>query len=124
MIQSLSILEQAVGEEPEFGAPLLHAMAESWKGPFLDRQRYFGDPDQVILPIAGMLSPSRIQKRAALAGDGKVHPSSDYDLPVEWVGRPATTPILPAAPAWEGISDRPSHRASIRESWAARYWLS
>jgi gamma-glutamyltranspeptidase/glutathione hydrolase len=92
MIQSLSILEQAVGEEPEFGAPLLHAMAESWKGPFLDRQRYFGDPDQVILPIEGMLSPSRIQKRAALAGDGKVHPSSDYDLPVEWTGRTATTP--------------------------------
>jgi gamma-glutamyltranspeptidase/glutathione hydrolase len=92
MIQSLSILERVVGEEPAPGAALLHAMAESWKGPFLDRQRYFGDPDQVILPIEGMLSPSRIDKRAALAGHGKAHPSSEYDLPVEWDHRPATTP--------------------------------
>ena len=50
MIQSLSILEQAAGREPVYDATLLHQMAESWKGPFLDRQRYFGDPDQVILP--------------------------------------------------------------------------
>jgi len=92
MVQSLSILELAVGETPELGAPLLHAMAESWKGPFLDRQRYFGDPDQVILPIEGMLSPSRIEKRATLAGDGVAHPASDYDLPVEWKRRPATMP--------------------------------
>jgi len=92
MIQSLSILERVVGETPELGAPLLHAMAESWKGPFLDRQRYFGDPDQVILPIEGMLSPSRLDRRAALASDGTAHPSRDYDLPVEWGRRPAATP--------------------------------
>jgi gamma-glutamyltranspeptidase/glutathione hydrolase len=92
MIQSLSILEEAVGENPEPGAPLLHAMAESWKGPFLDRQRYFGDPDHVILPMNGMLSPRRIQKRAALAADGKAHPSSAYDFPVTWSAEGARTP--------------------------------
>ena len=70
MIQSLSILEKAVGENLDRGAPLLHAMAESWKGPFVDRQRYFGDPDQVILPMRGMLSQSRVDRRAALAADG------------------------------------------------------
>ena len=64
MVQSLSILEKVVGDNPSQGAPLLHAMAESWKGPFLDRQRYFGDPDFVILPIDGMLSPARIEKPA------------------------------------------------------------
>jgi gamma-glutamyltranspeptidase/glutathione hydrolase len=92
MIQSLSILERAVGKDPAPGAALLHAMAESWKGPFLDRQRYFGDPDQVILPIEGMLSPSRIDERAALARDGRAHPSEAYDLPIEWTRRTATTP--------------------------------
>ena len=92
MIQSLSILERAVGESPEPGAPLLHAMAESWKGPFLDRQRYFGDPDQVILPVEGMLSPDRIDKRAALAAEGNPHPSADYDFPVEWNRGAALTP--------------------------------
>jgi len=92
MIQSLSILERVVGKDPEPGAALLHAMAESWKGPFLDRQRYFGDPDQVILPIEGMLSPSRIDARATLAGEGRAHPSAEYDLPIEWTGRTATAP--------------------------------
>jgi gamma-glutamyltranspeptidase/glutathione hydrolase len=92
MIQSLSILEQAAGPKPAYGEPLLHAMAESWKGPFLDRQRYFGDPDQVILPLDKMMAPSRITARAELAADGKVHPSSDYDFPVEWTESRVTAP--------------------------------
>jgi gamma-glutamyltranspeptidase/glutathione hydrolase len=85
LIQSLSILERAVGRKPEYGAPLLHAMAESWKGPFLDRERYFGDPDQVILPLAGMMSESRIRRRAELASEGRALPSAAYELPVRWV---------------------------------------
>jgi gamma-glutamyltranspeptidase/glutathione hydrolase len=92
MTQSLAILETAVGQEPEYGAPLLHAMAESWKGPFLDRQRYFGDPDQVILPLQGMSSPSRIEKRAALAAQGRAHDAGEYDFPVEWPRQRARTP--------------------------------
>ena len=92
MIQSLSILEQAIGPEPTYGAPLLHAMVESWKGPFRDRQRYFGDPDQVILPLERMMAEPRIAKRARLAGDGKAHPSADYDFPVEWTQSEVTAP--------------------------------
>ena len=92
MIQSLSILEQAAGPEPTYGAPLLHAMAESWKGPFRDRERYFGDPDQVILPLDKMMDPSRIARRAELAGDGEAHSSSDYDFPIEWTRTQVTAP--------------------------------
>lgn len=92
MIQSLSILEQAAGPEPVYGAPLLHAMAESWKGPFLDRQRYFGDPDQVILPLDRMMSPGRIAKRAALAAGDRAHASSVYDFPIEWTSTEVTSP--------------------------------
>jgi gamma-glutamyltranspeptidase/glutathione hydrolase len=92
MIQSLSILEQAAGPEPEYGAQLLHAMAESWKGPFLDRQRYFGDPDQVILPLDRMMSPGRVAKRAALAAGNRAHASSDYDFPIEWTSTEVTSP--------------------------------
>jgi gamma-glutamyltranspeptidase/glutathione hydrolase len=84
MIQSLSILEDVVGDEPRYDDALLHAMAESWKGPFLDRQRYFGDPDQVIIPLERMLAPQRLQKRVALASGGEAVPSSRYDLPVQW----------------------------------------
>jgi len=92
MVQSLSILEKVVGGNPSQGAPLLHAMAESWKGPFLDRQRYFGDPDFVILPIDGMLSPARIEKRAELARAERAQPTSAYEMPVEWNRRRAVTP--------------------------------
>jgi gamma-glutamyltranspeptidase/glutathione hydrolase len=91
MIQSLAILKRAVGESPTYGAPLLHAMAESWKGPFLDRERYFGDPDQVIVPLDRMMSDARIGARARLVGDGKAHPASDYDLPVQWSPAQAQT---------------------------------
>ena len=92
MVQSLSILERAVGPEPARGAPLLHAMAESWKGPFLDRQRYFGDPDQVILPIEAMMNESRIAARADLADDGSAHPSAAYDQPIERTRTKLTAP--------------------------------
>ncbi len=92
MVQSLSILEKAVGDEPSYGAPLLHAMAESWKGPFLDRQSYFGDPDFVIIPIDGMLDPDRIERRAELAAGEGAQPASAYELPVEWGRKHAKTP--------------------------------
>lgn len=92
MIQSLLILEQAVGASPSYGAPLLHAMAESWKGPFLDRQQYFGDPDQFIIPIEAMLQPSRLERRASLARRERASPSEAYMLPVEWRRTSATTP--------------------------------
>jgi gamma-glutamyltranspeptidase/glutathione hydrolase len=92
MIQSLRILEKALGANPAYDAAFLHAMAESWKGPFLDRQRYFGDPDQVIVPIDRMLGDSRIAKRAALVADGRAHPSESYDFPIEWTGDRAEAP--------------------------------
>jgi gamma-glutamyltranspeptidase/glutathione hydrolase len=67
-------------------------MAESWKGPFLDRQHYFGDPDQVIVPIERMLGDSRIGKRAALVADGHAQPTQSYDLPIEWTADRAVSP--------------------------------
>ncbi|MDH3728223.1 MAG: gamma-glutamyltransferase [Myxococcales bacterium] len=88
MLQSLTILEHASGHKPVYGAPLLHTMAESWKGPFIDRQRYFGDPAQIIQPLDRMMSPNRIDKRAALAAGEKANPTDAYDFPIVWT-RPA-----------------------------------
>jgi len=92
MLQSLTILEQVVGESPQYGVDTLHAMAESWKGPFIDRQRYFGDPAQVIQPLDKMMAPSRLARRAALAGGLRAHPTSAYDLPLVWSGPAARSP--------------------------------
>lgn len=91
MIQSLLILQEAVGPHPVRDASFLHALAESWKGPFVDRQRYFGDPDQVIVPIDRMLAKPRIDERAALVEDGRAHPAEAYDLPIDWSTRRAAT---------------------------------
>ncbi|MGD8823427.1 MAG: gamma-glutamyltransferase [Myxococcales bacterium] len=92
LIQSLLILQQAVGPHPAHDASFMHALAESWKGPFLDRQLYFGDPDQVIVPIDRMLQKSRLEKRAALVEDGRAHPMEAYDFPIDWSTRRAATP--------------------------------
>ncbi|MEM8607511.1 MAG: gamma-glutamyltransferase [Myxococcota bacterium] len=92
MLQSLAILEKAIGSSPTYGDAYLHALAESWKGPFLDRQRYFGDPAQVIQPLDRMMSPQRIDGRAALAGGDQAHPTDAYDMPIVWTTEPTTTP--------------------------------
>ena len=87
MLQSLAILERIParwrptgGERPE--VPFLHALAESWKGPYLDRQRYFGDPDHVELPLGAMMHPDRLQARANAFHPALANPAADYDLPL------------------------------------------
>ena len=88
MLQSLAILEQiperhrpvTVGEAP--GPAFLHALAESWKGPFLDRQRYFGDPDHVELYLDRMMAPERIEARAGAFHPTLAMPAADYDRPL------------------------------------------
>ncbi|MGB5811475.1 MAG: gamma-glutamyltransferase, partial [Polyangiales bacterium] len=92
MLQSLTILERAIGDSPVYGERLLHVMAESWKGPFVDRQWYFGDPAQVIQPLDRMMAPARIEKRAALAGGAKANPTDAYEMPLVWTSPPARVP--------------------------------
>ena len=92
MLQSLTILEKALGDDTTYDDRFLHAMAESWKGPYIDRQRYFGDPAQVIQPLDRMMEPSRIDKRAQLAGQENANPTESYDLPIVWTSPAARTP--------------------------------
>lgn len=83
LLQSLAILER-VDPKLELGRfERLHAMAESWKGPYLDRQRYFGDPDHVELPIEAMMDPARIAARARLIHRDRVTPVERFDFPLE-----------------------------------------
>ena len=91
MLQSLAILEQALGNNTSYDDRFLHTMAESWKGPFLDRQRYFGDPAQVIQPLDKMMNPERVDKRARLAGSERAQPTDAYDMPLVWTSRPTKT---------------------------------
>lgn len=67
LLASLAMLERWLSPTTRANeAELIHALAESFKGPFMDRQRYFGDPDYAALPIDALLAPERLAARAAL----------------------------------------------------------
>ena len=97
MLASLALLERWVpgGGTPPAEADVLHAMAESWRGPFIDRARYFGDPDFVRVPVDALLAPERVAARAALFERAHARPSRDYDLPLpdRAAGPPAAVPV-------------------------------
>ncbi len=84
LLTSLGLLERWL---PSGGArpsevDALHAMAESWRAPFIDRARYFGDPDFVRVPMAALMAPERLATRAALFDAAHSRPSRDYDQPL------------------------------------------
>ncbi|MDH5490698.1 MAG: gamma-glutamyltransferase [Myxococcales bacterium] len=82
LLQSLAMLERLPAAWRAPGDRLLHALAESWKGPFLDRQRYFGDPDHVDLPLEALGDPSRAAARARAFHPQLAMPAEDYELPL------------------------------------------
>jgi gamma-glutamyltranspeptidase/glutathione hydrolase len=102
MLASLALMERWLpggGARPA-EADVLHAMAESWRGPFLDRARYFGDPDFVRVPVEALLAPARVAARAARFDPAHARPSLDYDLPLP----PDATAAPAAAPVGTGTS--------------------
>ncbi len=83
MLQSLTLLERWLHDPRRTPEPLLlHAMAESWKGAYLDRQAYFGDPDHVQVPLAALRADGRIAARAAVYRQTLAMPPSAYALPL------------------------------------------
>jgi gamma-glutamyltranspeptidase/glutathione hydrolase len=102
LLASLALMERwvpASNAAPD-EADVLHALAESWRGPFVDRARYFGDPDFVRVPVDALLAPARLAARAAVFDPAHARPSMAYDLPLP--EGPATTPA--AVPVGTGTS--------------------
>src|SRR5262249_50234959 len=89
LLHSLSILEKKNFQDTKDLTTRVHTLAESWKGPFADRQMYFGDPDFDSIPLAQLGSAERIAKRANLINPQKARPASDYALPLS-AEKPAT----------------------------------
>lgn len=93
MLASLALLERWLppSMRGEDSAYLRHALAESWKGPYTDRHRYFGDPDHVDVPVADLLAGARADRRAAAFHPMLAQPAERYDLPLAGrEHRPAT----------------------------------
>ncbi|MCZ6628991.1 MAG: gamma-glutamyltransferase family protein [SAR324 cluster bacterium] len=75
MLQGLAILEnfdlRAMGHH---SADYLHTVVEAMKLAYADREQYYGDPEQVRVPIAGLLSKDYGKLRAQLIDMGTAHP--------------------------------------------------
>jgi len=67
LLQTLNLLEgfdlRAMGH---LSADSIHAMTEAMKLAYADRDRYYGDPDFVKVPITGLLSKAYAKERHAL----------------------------------------------------------
>lgn len=93
ILDSLALLARWLPTEAHWRSPeRLHALAESWKGSYIDRQRYFGDPDYVEVPLAELTREARRDARAA-----RYHPllslaPEAYDLPLAPAREPAAQP--------------------------------
>jgi gamma-glutamyltranspeptidase/glutathione hydrolase len=82
MLQSLRVLAALRPAFRRDAGALRHALIESWKGPFLDRERYFGDPDHVPVPLAQLLDPARDLHRARSFHPFLALDPALYDLPL------------------------------------------
>jgi len=83
MFQSLALLDGWIGAGERSNSVLwFHALAESWKGPYLDRARYFGDPDHVELPLDALMSPGRLSLRSALFDRERETPAERFSFPL------------------------------------------
>jgi gamma-glutamyltranspeptidase/glutathione hydrolase len=94
ILESLAFLERTLSPEAiaHAGPERAHALIESWKGPYLDRQRYFGDPDFVDVRLAELRTDARVLARAARFDAKKANPVSAYDLPLPDSAPAAKTP--------------------------------
>lgn len=67
MLQALAILENFDLKGMGHGsADYLHTVVEAIKLAYADREQYYGDPEQVEVPLAGLLSKDYAKLRAAL----------------------------------------------------------
>jgi gamma-glutamyltranspeptidase/glutathione hydrolase len=77
LLQALGMLERFDLAGSGAGSALtLHRIAEAERRAFADRSAFLGDPDVVKMPIATLLSRSRLDERSASIRDDRATPSS------------------------------------------------
>jgi gamma-glutamyltranspeptidase/glutathione hydrolase len=70
ILQILGLLERVpFARAPPESALAVHYFAEAGRLAYADRARYLGDPDFVPVPIARLLGPAYLDRRAALIGE-------------------------------------------------------
>ena len=103
-LQQLALLAGIdVAAMDPLGADFVHTVTECAKLAFADREAYYGDPDQVDVPLAALLSPAYNDQRRHLVGQeaslelrpgsvGGITPQLDYAAAQERGARQARAP--------------------------------
>ena len=96
LLQSLNILEHFDLRSKGHNSPqYIHTVTEALKLAFADRERYYGDPDYVAVPVNGLLSKEYGAARAALIQPDKAFPElPPPGDPITRRGELAVPPIL------------------------------
>jgi gamma-glutamyltranspeptidase/glutathione hydrolase len=102
--QALALLENF--DLPAMGhnsADYIHTVIEALKLAFADRERYYGDPEYVDVPLEGLLSPEYARERAreidpTRASPGMPRPGTPRRSTSDGSGPPRATPDAPAQP--------------------------
>ncbi|MGF1503295.1 MAG: gamma-glutamyltransferase family protein [Paracoccaceae bacterium] len=89
--QILTLVGGAPPAEDPGDPALWHRFAEASKLAYADRARYLGDPDQVAVPVAGLLDPGYLEARGALIDDSRAMAS-----PAAAGTPPGATDLAPA----------------------------
>ena len=93
ILTSLGLLERWLPSEAHWkSSERYHALIESWKGGYLDRQGYFGDPDHVKVPLAALSAEARAEARAARYHPALALPGHAYEVPLEQAPGTAKAP--------------------------------
>lgn len=78
IIELLNILEGfPLAAQGADSAATIHLMAESMKLAYADRAEYLGDPDQVSIPVSGLISKTYAEKLRAEISASRARPSAE-----------------------------------------------
>jgi gamma-glutamyltranspeptidase/glutathione hydrolase len=98
LLQILGMLEPFDLRAAGAGSSLaIHLIAEAERRAFADRFRWLGDPDFVEIPLAGLLAPDYLARRAAGIDPDRATPSSEIRPGEPAIHEPAETMHLSVA---------------------------
>jgi gamma-glutamyltranspeptidase/glutathione hydrolase len=93
LASSLDMLERLSSGKLPKGAQRFHMLVESWKGPYLDRARYFGDPDHTDLRLNELNGDARRRERALRFHPVLASSPALYALPLPEPAPPPTVAV-------------------------------
>jgi gamma-glutamyltranspeptidase/glutathione hydrolase len=110
LLEALLLLEAAGLDGLAHNSALyLHRLIECVNLAMADRERFFGDPAFVDVPIEHLLAPDTIRRRAAILRDGAAFgampPAQDGPMPWRAASR-AAMPTVEADTSYVGVVDR------------------